>query len=58
MLLQAKFIFLSLLFTVMLMFVGLTSKAYSILAHEAVIDASWKSVLMPMLKQKYPSGNQ
>jgi hypothetical protein len=54
MLLQAKFIFRCLLFTVMLMFVGLTSKAYSILAHEAVIDASWKSVLMPMLKQKYP----
>lgn len=35
-------------------FAGLTSKAYSILAHEAIVDASWKPVLVPLLKQKYP----
>ena len=58
MLSKAKFISRYLLVTVMLMFVGLTSKAYSILAHEAIIDASWKSVLIPMLKQKYPSATR
>ncbi|MEB0262274.1 MULTISPECIES: zinc dependent phospholipase C family protein [unclassified Mucilaginibacter] len=45
-----KFFFFSALLT----FAGLTSKAYSILAHEAIIDASWKPVLIPLLKEKYP----
>lgn len=39
----------------LLNFSGLTSKAYSILAHEAIIDASWKPVLIPLLKEKYPN---
>jgi hypothetical protein len=43
-----------LLVTVLLSLTGFTSKAYSILAHEAIIDASWKPVLMPLLKEKYP----
>jgi hypothetical protein len=42
------------LVTIALTFAGLTTKAYSILAHEAIIDATWKSALMPLLKQKYP----
>jgi hypothetical protein len=47
-----------LLVTTMLTFVGLNSKAYSILAHEAIIDASWKPTLMPLLKQKYPDATR
>ncbi|RYU91302.1 hypothetical protein EWM62_05015 [Mucilaginibacter terrigena] len=45
-----KYFFVTILFSLS----GLTTKAYSILAHEAIIDASWKPVLMPLLKQKYP----
>lgn len=28
--------------------------AYSVLTHEAIIDANWDKVLLPLLKQKYP----
>ncbi len=47
-----------LLVTTMLTLAGLTSRAYSILAHEAIIDATWKSTLMPLLKQKYPDATR
>lgn len=47
-----------LLVTAMLTFAGISSKAYSILAHEAIIDATWKSTLMPLLKQKYPDATR
>lgn len=30
-------------------------KAYSVLTHEAVIDAAWKPFIVPALKLKYPS---
>ncbi|MDB5011246.1 MAG: hypothetical protein JWQ06_2035, partial [Mucilaginibacter sp.] len=30
------------------------SKAYSVLAHEAIIDASWDKSILPLLKLKYP----
>jgi hypothetical protein len=33
----------------------LSSKAYSVFAHEAIIDASWEKSILPLLKQKYPS---
>lgn len=29
-------------------------KAYSVFAHEAIVDANWDNVLLPLLKQKYP----
>ncbi len=32
----------------------LTSKAYSVFAHEAIVDASWEKSILPLLKQKYP----
>jgi Zinc dependent phospholipase C len=32
----------------------LTSKAYSVFAHEAIIDACWEKSVLPLLKQKYP----
>lgn len=47
-----------LLVTAMLTFAGLSSKAYSILAHEAIIDATWKTALVPLLKQKYPDATR
>lgn len=34
------------------------AKAYSVLAHEAIIDASWKPVLYPMIKEKYPNATR
>src|SRR5690349_10138353 len=30
------------------------SKAYAILAHEAVVDANWDIGILPLLRQKYP----
>jgi hypothetical protein len=33
------------------------SKAYSVLSHEALIDAAWDHYLVPLLKQKYPTLN-
>ena len=33
----------------------LSSKAYSVFAHEAIIDASWQKSILPLLKQKYPT---
>lgn len=33
----------------------LSSKAYSVFAHEAIIDASWEKSILPLLKQKYPN---
>jgi hypothetical protein len=35
-------------------FASLQAKAYSILAHEAIIDASWKSSLLPLIQKRYP----
>src|SRR3569832_2118892 len=33
------------------------TKAYSVLAHEALIDAVWDQYFVPLLKNKYPSIN-
>jgi hypothetical protein len=33
------------------------SKAYSVLSHEALIDAAWDHYIVPLLKQKFPSLN-
>jgi hypothetical protein len=33
------------------------SKAYSVLSHEAMIDAVWDHYFIPLLKKKYPSLN-
>ncbi|GGH08650.1 zinc dependent phospholipase C family protein [Mucilaginibacter phyllosphaerae] len=47
-----------LLVVTIMVFLGASSKAYSILAHEAIIDASWKSTTIPLLKQKYPNATR
>lgn len=31
-----------------------STKAYSVLTHEALIDASWQKNILPLLKHKYP----
>jgi len=36
------------------LFGPLQSKAYSVLTHEALIDASWQKSILPLLKYKYP----
>jgi hypothetical protein len=33
-------------------------KAYSVLTHEAIIDANWDHILLPLLRQKFPSSSQ
>jgi hypothetical protein len=37
-----------------LLFNPLKSKAYSVLTHEAVIDASWVPTICPLLKERFP----
>jgi hypothetical protein len=47
-----------LLITIIVGFLSpLSSKAYSVFAHEAIIDASWEKSILPLLKQKYPAAN-
>lgn len=36
------------------LFTPLSSKAYSILTHEAIIDAGWEKSIKPLLKKKFP----
>lgn len=37
-----------------LLFIPLSSNAYSVLTHEALIDASWDKSILPLLKKKFP----
>jgi hypothetical protein len=39
----------------LLLILPLSTKAYSVLTHEALIDASWDKSIKPLLKFKYPS---
>ncbi len=52
---QLRFVFISLLFTVISIIAAPTvSQAYSVLTHEAIVDALWEKSILPLLKQKYP----
>src|SRR6186713_623027 len=31
-----------------------TARAYSVLAHEAMVDAAWDPAIVPLLKRRYP----
>jgi hypothetical protein len=42
-------------YLVFLLFLPFSSSAFSILAHEAIIDAEWTQTLVPVLKKKYPA---
>lgn len=35
-------------------FIPKSSSAYAVLTHEALVDASWKKSILPLLKYKYP----
>jgi len=43
------------LITALGLFSPTPSKAFSVLTHEALIDASWDKVIAPLLKEKFPS---
>jgi hypothetical protein len=34
---------------------GLSAAAYSVLAHETVVDSAWDDVLVPLLRQRFPN---
>jgi hypothetical protein len=51
---RASAVHFSLPFILLSCLVSFQSRAYSILAHEAVIDASWETAIVPLLKIKYP----
>ncbi|PAW93887.1 hypothetical protein CKK33_10425 [Mucilaginibacter sp. MD40] len=48
----------SFLALVLVALLGQSVKAYSVLAHEAIIDASWKPSLLPLLKEKFPTATR
>ena len=41
-----------------LLFSPFRSLSFSVLTHEAIIDATWEKTLLPLLKQKYPSATE
>ena len=45
----------NLLLAVIFFTIPLISNAYSVLTHEALIDAVWDKYLVPLLKEKYPT---
>jgi hypothetical protein len=45
----------AILISFFLVFVAVNAKAYSVLTHEALIDASWDKFIKPLLKSKYPT---
>src|ERR1700749_1155128 len=40
------------------LFYPLSSKAFSVYAHLAIIDASWKKSIVPLLKEKFPNATE
>jgi hypothetical protein len=55
---RAKSIAISAIIATTLLLVSQSSSAYSILAHEAIIDASWAKSIQPLLKLKYPTATE
>ena len=47
-----------LLITLVILCCPLSSGSFSILAHEAIIDASWEKYIKPLLKLKYPNATE
>jgi Zinc dependent phospholipase C len=54
-LLMKKFSKNKIVFTLLVYFLPLTVSAFGLLTHEAIIDASWDKVIVPLLQEKYPS---
>ncbi|HWZ02528.1 MAG TPA: zinc dependent phospholipase C family protein [Mucilaginibacter sp.] len=40
---------------ILVSFIPKSSRAYSVLTHEALVDASWKKSILPLLRYKYPA---
>jgi hypothetical protein len=45
----------SLKLLVILLFLGSSVFGYSVLTHEAIIDANWSQVIVPLLKERFPA---
>ncbi|SHL99473.1 zinc dependent phospholipase C family protein [Mucilaginibacter sp. OK098] len=43
---------------VFLLFIPFSTRAYSVLTHEALIDASWNKNIKPLLKLKFPNATE
>ena len=46
---------LTILVTISLVFHTTRCLGYSVLTHEAIIDANWNTALVPVLRQKFPA---
>ena len=44
----------SLIACVLMLSVAPAAQAYSVLAHQAIIDAAWDDAIVPLLRQRYP----
>lgn len=47
-----------LLTVIYILFNPLSARAYSVLAHEAIVDASWEKSIQPLLQHKYPDATK
>ncbi|WP_207531929.1 zinc dependent phospholipase C family protein [Desertivirga arenae] len=56
--LYTKYYFLSLVTACSVLMHPVSSKAYCLLTHEAIIDASWKSVIEPKLLARFPQAKE
>jgi hypothetical protein len=45
----------SILVTAILFFQATACFGYSVLTHEAIVDANWNAVLLPLIKEKFPA---
>ena len=45
----------SILVTAILFFQATACFGYSVLTHEAIVDANWNTVLLPLIKEKFPA---
>jgi hypothetical protein len=41
-------------FILLFLFLPFSGNAYSVLTHEAIVDALWEKTIVPLLKEKYP----
>lgn len=52
-----KSVYIFLLSTLFFLLGSLPARAYSVLTHEAIVDASWQKSILPLLKAKYPGAS-
>jgi hypothetical protein len=55
---RTKCVTISVIMAITLLLNSQSTRAYSILAHEAIIDASWVKSIQPLLKLKYPAATE